>query len=78
VIGGVTALGSHFGKASLRLASTATTAGAGNPVISLAEDVFAFTQAAIATLAPMLVLVVLVAVAIILLLFFARRSSRAA
>lgn len=78
VLGGATALGSHFGKASLRLASTATTGGAGNPVLSVAEDVFAVSQAVISVIAPLLVLIVLAAVAIVLLLFFARRRSRAA
>ncbi len=37
--GGVVAGGVHLGKASLRVGSTATTAGVANPVLSLIEDV---------------------------------------
>lgn len=45
IAGGVVAGGTHIGKATLRLGSTATTAGAGNPILSIIEDVAALTLA---------------------------------
>jgi len=42
VIGAVLAGLLHLGRAALRLLSTATTGGAGNPCISIAEDVIVF------------------------------------
>lgn len=57
VLGGGAALSAHATKASLRVASSAMTGGAGNPVLSLLEDVFAFVSAIIAILLPWLVLV---------------------
>src|SRR5437762_489214 len=56
IIGGGVALTAHAAKASVRAASTMTTAGAANPVLSLIEDVFAFISAIVAVLFPWLVL----------------------
>lgn len=72
VIAGGAALTTHAAKASLRVASTATTAGAANPVISLVEDVFAVISAILAILLPWLVLVVVVVVTIFFLLLLRR------
>jgi len=47
--GGVVAGGLHLTKAGLRVGSTATTGGLGNPFISLAEDVLAIGLASVAT-----------------------------
>jgi hypothetical protein len=55
IIGVPTALAVHGGQAGTRLASTATTAGLANPLISTAEDVASFGTAATAILAPPLV-----------------------
>ena len=63
-IAGGAALTTHTAKASLRLTSTATTAGTVNPVLSLVEDVFAFVNAILAILLPWLVLVVVVLVTV--------------
>lgn len=76
ILAGSVALGAHVTKASVRGASTLSTAGVANPIISLVEDVFAFTSAIIAILLPWLVLLVLFIVTI----FFIRlyRSVRRA
>lgn len=47
--GGVVAGGTHVLKAGVRLGSTATTGGAGNPLLSIAEDVVAIGLAALGT-----------------------------
>jgi uncharacterized membrane protein len=61
VIGGAGVAGAvHLGKAKLRLVSTATTAGLGNPVLSLTEDVGALAGSAVSIAAPPLVLIVVV------------------
>lgn len=66
VIAGTAALGSHATKAGVRAVSTLTTAGTANPIISFAEDIFAFINAIIAILLPWLVL----GVCVVVLLFF--------
>ncbi|HKB78622.1 MAG TPA: DUF4126 domain-containing protein [Thermoanaerobaculia bacterium] len=68
VLAGGAALGAHATKAAVRGASTLTTGGLGNPILSLIEDVFAFFTAAAAILLPALVVVL---VAFIALFFFA-------
>jgi len=64
IVAGGAALTTHTAKASLRMASTATTAGLGNPVLSILEDVFAIANAFIAVLLPWIVLVMVVLAAI--------------
>ena len=64
VLAGGAALTSHAAKASLRVASTTTTAGTANPLLSLVEDVFAIGSALIAVVLPWLVAVVIVVVAV--------------
>ena len=54
VIAGTAALGAHMTKASVRTASTLTTAGFANPLLSLGEDVFAFGNTLVALLLPWL------------------------
>lgn len=71
LIGGTAALGMHAGKASLRATSTATTMGIANPILSVIEDIVAFVQAALAIVAPLLMLALVViigAVAVVLVL----------
>ncbi len=64
-VAGGAALTTHAAKASLRVASTATTAGAANPVLSLLEDVFAFANAILAILLPWIVLVSIAFIAVV-------------
>ncbi len=49
----------HAGRATVRPVSTATTAGTGNPLLSLGEDVGSAILTALAVLAPVLAVVVL-------------------
>jgi len=62
ILAGGVALGAHVAKASIRGASTVTTAGFANPILSLFEDVFAFATAIIAIVLPWLVIAVIAAV----------------
>jgi hypothetical protein len=66
VLAGGAALGSHATKATLRGLSTLTTAGMGNPVLSLLEDGFAFVNAVIAIFLPSLVILT---ICVIVMLF---------
>jgi len=65
IVGAPTALAFNAAQGGLRLASTATTGGLGNPLVSLFEDVLAFFTALLALLAPILVPVFLVVLALI-------------
>jgi hypothetical protein len=76
VIGGATALGAHASKATLRAVSTATTAGVGNPVLSVFEDAFAFVNAAAAIFLPWLVMLVVVLLSIAILMLRTRLKNR--
>jgi uncharacterized membrane protein len=64
IVGAPTSLGMHTLKAGTRVASTATTFGCANPVISLIEDVVAFSLSVVAIFLP-----VVVPVALALLVF---------
>ena len=59
------ALGVHTTKAGTRVASTATTAGAGNPVLSFFEDALAIVIAVFAALAPIVAGLLALALAIL-------------
>lgn len=72
VIAGGAALGSHLTKATVRGASTLSTAGLGNPVLSLLEDVFAFVNAVIAIFLPWLVILMLFAMGMLFLVVYRR------
>ncbi len=76
ILAGGVALGAHVTKATIRGASTLTTGGLGNPILSLIEDVFALMTAAIAVLLPWLV-VVMLALFALTALFAARRAMSA-
>src|SRR5260370_595557 len=76
IIGGGVALGAHATKASVRGASTLTTAGFANPILSLLEDVFAFASAIVAILLPALVVVVLMIVALFFIVLYRRLRVR--
>ena len=65
IVGAPTALAFNAAQGGLRLASTATTGGLANPVVSLFEDVLAFLTALLALLVPVLVPVVLVILAVV-------------
>jgi hypothetical protein len=78
VIAGGAALGAHVTKAAVRGASTLGTAGLGNPVLSLLEDVFAFINAVIAIFLPWLVIVMMFALGMMFVVVYRRmRGARA-
>lgn len=64
VIGAPTSFGFHALKSGTRVASSATTLGCANPVISLFEDAVSFVMAAAAILLPIAVPLILAAVVI--------------
>ena len=61
IIGLVAAESSHGTRMAIRPFSTATTAGAGNPVVSLIEDVVSFGLSFVAILLPVLAALIVVA-----------------
>ncbi|MCZ6746366.1 MAG: DUF4126 domain-containing protein, partial [Acidobacteria bacterium] len=65
-VGGTLAGLVHVTKSALRLASTGTTGGMGNPALSLAEDGLSLTGTVLAVVAPLL-LVLLLALSLLFL-----------
>jgi uncharacterized membrane protein len=59
IIGAPTSLGLHTLKAGTRVASTATTFGCANPILSLIEDVISFSLSVLSIFLPILVPVAL-------------------
>jgi hypothetical protein len=59
-VGGTLAGAVHVTKSALRLASTGTTSGLGNPALSLAEDGLSLTGTVLALVAPLLLVLLLV------------------
>ena len=85
-VGAVLAFGVHATKASTRVASTATTAGVGNPIISVLEDVLTFGSILLVVLAKavavlfapvvgIVLLVIAIAIALIVVLLAWRISA---
>ena len=58
IVGAPTAFAFHTAQTGTRVASTAATAGFGNPIVSLVEDVLAVVTVLVAFLAPILIPVV--------------------
>lgn len=76
VFAGGTAAGTvHVAKAKLRLASTATTLGAGNPVLSFLEDVVAFVGSLTAIVVPLLILLLLLIALTLAVWWLLRRAG---
>ena len=65
IVGAPAALAFNAAQTGVRVGSTATTGGLGNPVVSLIEDVLAFVTVVVAFLAPILIPLVLIALAVI-------------
>ena len=61
VAGAIVAEGTHVARAGVRPVSTATTGGAGNPVLSVIEDVTSAVLTVVAVLAPVVALVLVLA-----------------
>ena len=65
IVGAPAALAFNAAQTGVRVGSTATTGGLGNPVVSLIEDVLAFLTVIVAFLAPVIIPIVLVGLAIV-------------
>lgn len=78
IIGTPTSLGFHTLKAGTRVASTATTFGCANPVLSVVEDVFSIGLSILSIFAPLLVPFVLVLLGLLLWRIFRRTRATAA
>jgi hypothetical protein len=76
IVGAPTALAAHSVQATTRVASTATTGGVANPVLSVIEDAAAFGGAILAIAVPILVPLALL-IAAIFAWRFLRRVQRA-
>jgi hypothetical protein len=72
-VGAPTALVPHAGKAALRAASSAFTAGLANPVISVLEDLVALALFVLAVLLPVLAAGLVLVVAWLVLRLLRRR-----
>ena len=67
IVGAPTAFAFNAAQGGTRLASTATTGGLGNPVLSLIEDVLAFVTVLVAFVLPVLIPVILIALVFVLI-----------
>jgi len=76
--GASTAGAVHVAKAKLRLASSALTAGIGNPFLSLGEDVVALVGSILSIAFPLLIAGVVVVFMLLFYLVFRRYLARAA
>ncbi len=77
-LGALTAGSLHATRATIRPASTTLTAGAGNPVLSFAEDVTSAVLSVVAVFAPILGVLLLLVVAAVAVLWWRRiRRARA-
>jgi len=63
IVGAPTALAFNAAQGGMRVASTATTGGLGNPVVSLVEDVLTVFTVILSLLAPILVPILLILLA---------------
>ena len=75
VLAGGTALGSHLGKSGTRIASTATTGGLGNPVLSVIEDILAIGGTLLSIFLPFVALA-LIAFGLLMLTWWLLRRRR--
>ena len=78
IVGAPTALAFTAAQGGMRVASTATTGGLGNPVVSLIEDVLAVLAVGLSLLAPILVPVLLVVLMIVVFRIGRRLKRRRA
>jgi hypothetical protein len=76
LLGAGTAESVHAGRAAIRPISTATTAGMGNPVLSLFEDLGALVLTLAAFILPVLAALAVLALAVLILVLWRRRRRR--
>ncbi|TPW03343.1 MAG: hypothetical protein FD125_1641 [bacterium] len=75
IVGAPAALAFNAAQTGVRVGSTATTGGLGNPLISLVEDVLAFLTVIVAFLAP--IVIPIVVILLIVVVFRLARGLRA-
>ena len=75
IVGAPAALAFNAAQTGVRVGSTATTGGLGNPLVSLIEDVLAFLTVIVAFLAP--IIIPIVVVVLIVVVFRLARGIRA-
>lgn len=75
IVGAPAALVPHAAKSTVRVASTTTTAGVANPVISLVEDVGSFALIVAAAVLPVVTAVVVVIAAVLVVRWWRRRAN---
>ena len=78
IVGAPAALAFNAAQTGVRVGSTATTGGLGNPLVSLVEDLLAFLTVLVAFLAPILIPVVLVVLAVVVFRLARRIRDRSA
>jgi len=66
IVGAPAALAFNAAQTGVRVGSTATTGGLGNPLVSLVEDVLAFLTVIVAFLAPILIPIVVIALIVVI------------
>jgi hypothetical protein len=76
ITGGTTAALVHMGKAGVRVASTAVTAGMGNIFLSITEDIFAFLGSIFAIFAPIAAGILAIFAVVMLYRFIRQRIGR--
>ena len=77
IVGAPAALAFNAAQTGVRVGSTTTTGGLGNPVVSLIEDVLAFLTVIVAFLAPVIIPLVLLVLAVVVFRLARRiRESR--
>lgn len=76
IVGAPAALAFNAAQTGVRVGSTATTGGLGNPLVSLVEDVLAFVTVIVALLAPILIPIALVLLAVIVIRLARRMRGR--
>ncbi|MFQ5767206.1 MAG: DUF4126 domain-containing protein [Acidobacteriota bacterium] len=77
LLGGGVSGSVHLAKSGLRLASTGTTSGIGNPFLSLGEDILSLGGSLLAVFAPLLLLALLLLVLLLLRRIVGWMRSRA-
>lgn len=78
IVGAPAALALNAAQTGVRVGSTATTGGLGNPLVSLIEDALAFLTVIVAFLAPILIPIVLIVLAVAVFRLARRLRNRRA
>lgn len=78
VLGAPVAAAPHFAKSATRVATTTTTGGLANPIVSILEDIASALMILLAVLVPILAVIVLMVTAFVVVRFVRRRRAAAA